>query len=137
MTKQPGLHGDRAVVVIGKGLFPERAGTGSLAVHPPFFVHAAVPPAVMVRTQDDLAQGLGLRAAQAFDRAFQPVGGEFVALVQLGLEVADQVQLVGVVGQACLQALAFLQFVPALEDVLLRPVPSTASCRASRSRQVS
>ena len=55
MTKQPGLHGDRAVVVIGKGLFPERAGTGSLAVHPPFFVHAAVPPAVMVRTQDDLA----------------------------------------------------------------------------------
>ena len=87
MTKQPGLHGDRAVVVIGKGLFPERTGTGSLAVHPPFFVHAAVPPAVMVRTQDDLAQGLGLRAAQAFDRAFQPVGGKFVALVQLGLEV--------------------------------------------------
>ena len=61
------------------------------------------------------------RAAQALYRALQPLGGKGIALVQLCLEVADQIKLIGIVRQQGLAAGVFFQLVPQGQHVLLQP----------------
>ena len=100
-------------------------------VNPPVLVHPAVPPAVGVRAQNGLGQFAGQRRAQPLERAVQPFPGKGVAFAQFHMQIADQIQLIRVVGQLGFPS-ASSSRKPRISSA--KPVPCVASSRASRAR---